>query len=103
MPGYKVRLRAARRAAGLSLTNPIGVYCFPEAIDLRDSVQIGRFIRFVEEADPKLVRVTFDTFAASTPSASENNSEDMTAAIAGAQKVIAAFDATSRSFITAML
>src|SRR5262245_2836020 len=32
--GWKVRLAAAKRAAGLSLVHPIGVYCFPEAIDL---------------------------------------------------------------------
>ena len=37
--GFKIRLRAAKRAAQLSLTKPIGVFTFPEAINLRDPVR----------------------------------------------------------------
>lgn len=44
--GFKVRLRAAKRAAKIPLEQVIGVYTFPEPIDLRDPVSVGRFDNF---------------------------------------------------------
>src|SRR5262249_14332938 len=85
--GWKLRLAAAKRAAGLSLGHSVGIFTFPEAIDLRDPVSVGKFIRFCEDGRGCFERVTFDTFAASTPGASENSSEDMTAAIKHAQQI----------------
>jgi hypothetical protein len=85
--GWKVRLASAKRAAGYSLEDVIGCYCFPEPLDLRAPEAVARFIRFARETEQIYLRVTFDTFAASTPGASENSSEDMTAAMAAAQKV----------------
>lgn len=85
--GFKIRLKAAKLAAGLPLNRPVGVHTFPEPIDLRDSIDVSRFIRFVRATNLKLEQVTLDTFAASTPGASENSSEDMTASMSAAQKI----------------
>jgi hypothetical protein len=84
--GFKVRLAAAKRAASLSLTVPIGVYTFPEPIDLRDQIGVDRFTRFLDEAGGPLELVVVDTYAAATPGASENSSEDTTLAMAHAQR-----------------
>ncbi|MEP7306320.1 MAG: AAA family ATPase [Acidobacteriota bacterium] len=83
--GFKVRLRAAKIAANLSLEHCIGVYTFPEPIDLRDPVSVNRFTRFVESTDVRMELVVVDTYAAATPGASENSSEDTTTAMAHAQ------------------
>lgn len=85
--GFKLRLAAAKRAAGLSLLEPIGVFTFPEAIDLRDPVSVGRFIQLVKYSGDVFVVIVIDTFAASTPGSNENSSEDMTAAISSAQRI----------------
>jgi hypothetical protein len=92
VPGWKVRLSAAKRAAGFEATQVIGCYTFPDVLDLRDSGQIDRFVRFARECKVLFETVTYDTFAASTPGASENSSEDMTAAMVNAQKVRDALD-----------
>lgn len=86
--GFKVRLRAAKRAAGLDTQTVIGVYTFPEAIDLLDPAQVGRFEHFLATtaAERKYELIIGDTFAALTPGASENSSEDMTAAMVHAQR-----------------
>jgi hypothetical protein len=84
--GFKIRLAAAKRAAGLSLDVVIGVYTFPEPIDLRDQISVDRFKRFLEEAGGPLELVVVDTYAAATPGASENSSEDTTLAMANAQR-----------------
>jgi hypothetical protein len=85
--GFKVRLRAAKLAAHLPLDSTIGVYTFPEPIDLRDAVGVSTFTRFLEHADlpQPLELVVVDTYAAATPGASENSSEDTTTAMAHAQ------------------
>lgn len=84
--GFKIRLAAAKRAAQLSLTAPIGVYTFPEPIDLRDQISVDRFSRFLAEAGGPLELLVVDTYAAATPGASENSSEDTTLAMAHAQR-----------------
>ena len=84
--GFKVRLRAAKQAAQLSLTHSIGVYTFPEPIDLRDAVSVDRFTRFLSDAGGAFELVVVDTYAAATPGASENSSEDTTVAMAHAQR-----------------
>jgi len=85
--GFKVRLRAGKLAAGLSLADPIGVFTFPEQIDLRDASGVNRFIQFVRDADVSLELVVIDTYAGATPGASENSSEDTTIAMAAAQQI----------------
>jgi hypothetical protein len=40
--GFKVRMRAAKIAAHLSLDLPVGVFTLPDAIDLRDPVKRGQ-------------------------------------------------------------
>jgi len=69
--GYKMRLRAAKRAAKLPLEQPIGVYTFPEPIDLRDPVSVIRFSRFLKQIEwpIPLGCIVVDTYAASTPGA----------------------------------
>ena len=88
-PGFKARLRSAKTASRLALDEPIGVYTFPEPIDLRDAVSVGLFRRFLEKAKASLllplVHVVVDTYAAATPGASENSSEDTTQAMVHAQ------------------
>lgn len=84
--GFKVRLRAAKVAAGLSLTKAVGIYTFPEPIDLRDQVSVDRFTRYLQDASGAFELVTVDTYAAATPGASENSSEDTTLAMTHAQK-----------------
>ena len=84
----------ARGEANLSLAEAVGVYTFPDAIDLRDMVSVRNFVRLVKDADGAFVLVTIDTFAASTPGSNENSSEDMTAAITSAQLLRDELDAT---------
>lgn len=84
--GFKVRLRAAKLAAGLPLSNPVGVFTFPDPIDLRDPVSVGRFTRFVEASDVQMQAIVVDTYAAATPGAAENSSEDTTLAMSHAQQ-----------------
>ena len=86
--GFKVRLRSAKRAAQLPLDQLIGVYTFPEAIDLGDANSVVRFRSFVEQAHwPIPLEVIWvDTYAAATPGASENSSEDTTTAMVHAQQ-----------------
>jgi hypothetical protein len=85
--GFKMRLRAAKVAAKLSLDQPIGVYTFPEPINLRDDAGVARFLRFVTESDIRPELVVVDTYAAAMPGAAENSSEDTTIAMAAAQKM----------------
>ena len=46
--GFKVRLRSAKRAAHVALDAPIGIYTFPEAVDLRDPLSVRMFVHFVK-------------------------------------------------------
>jgi hypothetical protein len=81
--GWKVRLRTAKRAAGLALDRSIGVFTFPEAIDLRDPVSVGLFgeyVRAVADEVP-LVLTLIDTYSASMAGAQETSSEDTTTAL----------------------
>jgi hypothetical protein len=84
--GFKVRLRAAKVAAGLRLEVPIGVYTFPEAVDLGDAASVECFERFLkaQHFEMPLKMVIVDTYAASTPGANENSAEDTTTAMAHA-------------------
>lgn len=94
--GFKVRLRAAKQAAGLDVTQRIGVYTFPEAIDLCDPVQVSRFEAFLSrhQADRPWEIIIGDTFAALTPGAAENSSEDVTTAMVHALRWRNTFGAT---------
>jgi hypothetical protein len=94
VPGFKIRLSAAKRAAGLSLTSPIGVFTFPEAIDLRDPVNVRKFVQLCRQSGDTFRIVVIDTFAASTPGSNENSSEDMTSAIVSAQLIRDELDVT---------
>ena len=86
--GFKVRLRAAKRAALLPLTTPIGVYTFPDAIDLRDPVSVGTFERFLKQPHWPLPLevIAVDTYAGATVGSSENSSEDTTRAMDHARR-----------------
>lgn len=95
-PGFKVRLSAAKRAARLSLTDSIGIYTFPEPIDLRDPISVGRFTQFLRAtrfAQP-LGWIAIDTYAGATPGAAENSSEDTTLAMTHAHRWRADLDVT---------
>jgi hypothetical protein len=85
--GFKMRLTAAKRAARLPLDSPIGVYTFPEPIDLRDPVSVTTFRQFVSQVEfPIPLRTIYvDTYAGANPGASENSSEDTTTAMVHAQ------------------
>jgi len=89
--GFKIRLAAAKRASRLPLDQPIGVFTFPEAIDLRDPVSVTAFVRFMEahfpEGNQRPRLTVIDTYAASTPGAAENSSEDTGTAIKHAQYI----------------
>ena len=86
--GFKVRLRAAKEALGLRLDEVIGVYTFPEALDLLDPVAVRLFAKYVESFRDKMVlpleTIVVDTYASATPGASENSSEDTTTAMSHA-------------------
>jgi hypothetical protein len=84
--GFKVRLRSAKIAAGLSLSQPVGIFTFPEAIDLRDPASVNRFTTFVKSTETAMQLIVVDTYAASMPGASENSSEDTTLAMSHAQR-----------------
>ena len=78
--GFKQRLQAAKRAARISTTERIGVYTFPEAIDMRDAPSVVRFERFLLDqqwAQP-LQTICVDTYAASAPGSNENSADDVT-------------------------
>ncbi|MFN7982943.1 MAG: AAA family ATPase [Vicinamibacterales bacterium] len=93
LQGFKTRVRAAKAAIGFRLDAPIGVYTFPDVFDLRDNDQVRRFVRFVKDAEIDDLRlVVLDTFAASTPGASENSSEDMTQSVTAAQLIRSELD-----------
>jgi len=88
--GFKIRLRAAKLAERLPLDEAIGVYTFPEALDLRDSVSVSRFTAFLDRSfdshDLERELLIVDTYAAVTPGSAENSSEDMTVSMAHAQQ-----------------
>jgi hypothetical protein len=93
--GFKMRLAASKRARALSLEIAVGVHTYPDAIDLRDSANVGRFISFVKaQARGGFETVVVDTYAAATPGAAENSSEDTTAAMAAAFAIRDALKAT---------
>ena len=62
---------------------PIGCDTFPEAIDLRDSVAVGLFGRYLKQlaSEVPLKMVIIDTYQASTPGATETSSEDTTTSL----------------------
>jgi hypothetical protein len=86
--GFKLRIRAKKVADHLPLDQPLGVYTFPEGIDLRDPVSVAKFSQFLERAfesgDPARELLIIDTYAAAMPGANENASEDTTTAMAHA-------------------
>ena len=96
--GFKVRLRAKKIAAHLPLTSAIGVYTFPEPLDLRDVVSVAKFTKFIsrafESGDLPRELLIVDTYAAATPGAAENSSEDTTLAMVHAQQWRAALNVT---------
>lgn len=88
--GFKLRVRARKLAAGLSLDRPVGIYTFPEPIDMRDSEQVARFSTFLSQAfdngdTPRRI-LAVDTYAAATPGANENSSEDTTLVMSHSQR-----------------
>jgi len=85
-PGFKVRVGAWKRAHRLPMDKPIGIYTFPEAINLRDVADVARFERFVLEQAAPVRGLVIDTYAASTPGANENSSEDTTVALTHARR-----------------
>ncbi len=88
--GFKLRLRASKLAARLPLDQAIGVFTFPDAVDLRDPVHVEKFGRFLERGfengDMARELLIIDTYAAAMPGANENASEDTTTAMLHAQR-----------------
>lgn len=87
--GWKPRLMAKKRAAGLAFDRALGIYLFPEPLNILDGTQVEAFIAFLASVDwPMPVEaVMVDTYAASTPGANENSSEDTTRAMVNAQRL----------------
>jgi hypothetical protein len=86
--GFKVRLAAEKRSRRLDLDEAIGVFTFPEAVDLRDPLNVTAFAKFIESQFPddgKPGLLVIDTYAASTPGAVENSFEDTSTAVKHAQ------------------
>jgi hypothetical protein len=79
--GFKVRVGAWKRSQRLSLTEPIGIHTFPEPINLLEVAAVARFERFLLESAIGFQTLVIDTYAASTPGANENSSEDVTIAL----------------------
>jgi hypothetical protein len=85
--GFKVRLAAAKRGAKLKLDQPVGIYTFPEPIDLRDPVSVSRFTEYIKDQGHTFFEaIVVDTYAAATPGAAENSSEDTTLAMSHARQ-----------------
>jgi hypothetical protein len=85
--GFKLRLAAAKRAARLSLSDSIGVYTYPDAIDLRNSDNVQQFIAGIRAHGAAFEIAVIDTYASCTPGSAENSSEDTTAAMVAAQQI----------------
>jgi hypothetical protein len=96
--GWKPRLLAKKADAGLDLNTAIGVYLFAEPLNLLDAAAVEAFIAFIVGAGAErgmpIELLMIDTYAASTPGASENSSEDTTRAIVNAQRLRDALGAT---------
>jgi len=92
--GFPQRLAASKRACGLSLTEAIGVYTYQAGIDLRNRLSVDNFVTFVlsHELEPEIIAI--DTYAAATPGAAENTSEDTTVAMAAADCIRRGVNAT---------
>lgn len=94
--GWKPRLVSKKVDAGLDLAESIGIFLFTEPLNLLDTAAVDAFAAFltgIEWAMP-IELLMIDTYAASTPGASENSSEDTTRAIVNAQRLRDALDAT---------
>jgi len=94
--GWKPRLLAKKKDAGLDLSESIGIFLFTEPLNLLDTAAVDAFAGFlagIEWAMP-IELLMIDTYAASTPGASENSSEDTTRAIVNAQRLRDALNAT---------
>lgn len=84
--GFKSRLAAAKGAASLTLSSSVGIYTFPDTIDLLDAGSVGAFTSFLQSKDlAPLECVVVDTFASVTPGAQENDSAVMTQAMSAAR------------------
>ena len=93
--GFHTRLAAAKRARGFALDVRIGVHTFPASIDLRDRRCVDAFIKRVQQKHPApLEIIAIDTYAAATPGAAENTSEDTTVAMAAAGHIGRTLNAT---------
>lgn len=94
--GWKPRIRGSKLTRGLALDKPIGVYLFPEPLDILDNTKVDAFIAFMASIEwPMPIELgIIDTYAASTPGANENSSEDTTRAMVNAQRLRDALDAT---------
>jgi hypothetical protein len=86
--GFKVRLMAWKRVHQLALDEVLGVYTFPEPIDLLDALCVARFTRFLQDATfmLPLELLVIDTYAGVTPGANENAAEVMTVAMEHARR-----------------
>lgn len=94
--GWKPRLLAAKRDAGISLDTTIGVYLFPEPFDLLDTERVTALLTFLQSVEwPAAVElVIIDTYAAVVPGANENAVEDTTRAMVALQRIRAGVRAT---------
>lgn len=82
--GFKQRLRAWKVAHGFDLDQVIGVYTWPEPLQLLDLAQVSQFQEVVRTIRP--VSIWIDTYAAATPGSTETSSEDVTLAMTHARQ-----------------
>jgi hypothetical protein len=83
--GLPVRLAVAKRAAGLAFDDPIGIFVWPEALNLLHPVSVDDFVIAARSISPRLVVV--DTLARSMPAGDENSAKDMGTAIASLDRI----------------
>lgn len=89
--GFKQRLRAWKVAHGYRLDHLIGVYTYPEALQLLDLAQVSQFQEIVRAIRPASIWI--DTYAAATPGSTETSSEDVTLAMTHARQWAEELDA----------
>ena len=84
--GFKVGVGAWKGAHRLPLDAPIDVFTFPDLVDLRDVASVARFEAYLAQFAPPLRALVVDTYAAATPGANENSSEETTTALTNARR-----------------
>ena len=88
---FRARLAAAKRAQELDVDQPVGYFTLPEPIDLIDIGAVDHLIAVTRPVSPRLVMI--DTVNRNMRG-NESSTEDMTAFVAGCDRLRAALSCT---------